>query len=172
MEAMELLKLVKKIYKNPTFVNAKAHRILQDYIVNLNYGRVGKINPIATEIPVWKKYFRIKEFITGHIDFLFVIDNYLIIADLKPRGKQEILKSIPQLLAYAFMLKERLRELNEDKKLTFRILCLGFSKDEAWIFNPDDVKKEIVYFMIKKGVKSPIISSTEKLIAFLTDLGN
>ena len=63
------------------------------------------------------------------------------------------------------MLKERLRELNNDIILSFKILCLGFSKDEAWVFNPDDVKKEILYFMKKKCVKSPVISSTEKLIA-------
>jgi len=172
MEATKLLNLVKKIYTKSTFISSKAHRILQDDMIKLDYGRIGKINPIATEIPVWKKYYKFNEFITGHIDFLFVIDDYLIIADLKPHGKSEILKSIPQLLAYAFMLKERLRELNEDKTLSFRILCLGFSKDEAWIFNPDDVKKEILYFMMKEGVKSPIIDSTEKLIAFLVGMGN
>lgn len=128
------------------------------------------------------KFLMIPSFITGALyatlwigyllDFLVGIDDYLIIADLKPHGKPEIMKSIPQLLAYAFMLKERLRELNGDKNLSFTILCLGFSKDEAWVFNPDDVKKEILYFMVKEGVKAPIISSTGKLISFLHGLKN
>ena len=170
LDSIKLLEIVKEVYNSPNFLTSKAHDILQDNIINLNYGKIGKLNPIATEVPVWKKYHKINDFITGHIDFLFVLKNYLIIADLKPRGKNEIFKAIPQLLAYAIMLKERLKELNEDKVLSLKILCVGFSKYEAWMFNPDDVKKEILYFMKIEGVKSSVIKSTEKLIALLTYL--
>ena len=169
MGAANLIELVEKVYNHSDFLTTKAHQLIQNHTINLDKIKIGGLNPIATEIPVWKKYFKTNEYITGHIDFLFALDNYLIIADLKPQGRQEILKAIPQLLAYAMMLKERLKSLNDDRLLSFKFLCLGFSKDEAWVFDPDDVKKEILYFMKKKGVKSPIIKSTEKLISLDAD---
>ena len=135
------------------------------YIIKLEYGKIGALNIIVTEIPVWKKYYNKYEFITGHIDFLFEFNNKLIIADLKPQGKSEILKSMPQLLAYAIMLKDRLKELNKNQDLNFEILCLGFSKKSAWIFKPDKVGNEILTFMNKTSVKSSVIKITKDLIS-------
>ena len=164
----KLLEKVQEIYHDPEFLTSNAHQILQDRLIKMKFGDLGKLNIIATEIPVWKKYKGYDEFMTGHIDFLFVFENYLVIADLKPRGKVEILKSIPQILAYSIMLKERLLELTEARSINFNLICLGFSNEVAWVFKPEETRKNVLKFMESKGVKTSIIKSTKKLIGFLS----
>jgi len=101
---------------------------------------IRKRNIIGIEVPVWKQLANNSYFI-GHIDLLGVFEDKLIVADYKPTEK-EIFRSLPQILAYAYMLKERLGFQNFDK-----ILCVGFSKDVVWSFTPDILENEILQFI-------------------------
>ena len=95
-------------------------------------------NVIGIEVPVWKigaiNY-------TGHIDLLAVLGNTLIIADYKPT-EGEVLRSIPQILAYAYMIKQRL-----GLKSFKNVVCVGFTKDIAWSFNPSILEAEVLDFV-------------------------
>ena len=59
--------------------------------------------------------------------------NRLIIADYKPEGY--FIKSLPQVAVYGLLLK---RILKFDD-----VFCLSFSKEQAWLYNPDILKEEI-----------------------------
>lgn len=112
-------------------------------------------NVIGIEVPVWKigaiNY-------TEYIDLLAVIDNTLIIADYKPT-ENEVLRSIPQILAYAYMIKQRLG-LGGFKN----ILCVGFTNDIAWSFNPSILEAEVLDFINYTNLsrKSPLYSKKNK----------
>ena len=68
----------------------------------------------------------------------------LIIADYK-LNEDKIFKAIPQLTAYAIMLKNRLETLG----VIFEnnILCVGFNKDIAYTFNPEILYQKILQFV-------------------------
>jgi len=110
---------------------------------------------IGIEVPVWKistiNY-------TGHIDLLAVIDNTLIIADYKPTEK-EVLRSVPQILAYAYMIKQRL-----GLKGFKNVVCVGFTKDIAWSFTPSILEAEVLDFINNTNLsrKTPLYSKKNK----------
>ena len=95
-------------------------------------------NIIGIEVPVWKIGITNH---TGHIDLLAVIGNTLVIADYKPT-ENEVLRSVPQILAYAYMLKQRL-----GLKGFKNVVCVGFTKDIAWSFNPSILETEVLDFI-------------------------
>ena len=119
---------------------------------------------IGIEVPVWKigaiNY-------TGHVDLLAVLGNTVVIADYKPT-ESEVLRSIPQILAYAYMIKQRLG-LEGFKN----VLCVGFTKDVAWSFNPSILEVEVIDFINYANTtrKSPLYSKKNKGKA-LTELLN
>ena len=116
---------------------------------------VSNNNVIGIEVPVWK-IGAIN--CTGHIDLLAVIGNTLIIADYKPTEK-EILRSIPQILAYAYMIKQRL-----GLKGFKNVVCVGFTKDIAWSFKPSILEAEVLDFVNNANLtrKSPLYSKKNK----------
>jgi len=80
-------------------------------------------------MPVWA-IAKNGEYFSGHIDVLAFYNDMIIIGDYKPSEK-EIFKSLPQINAYAYLIKQQL-QLNNFKK----IICIGFSKDVVWAFKP------------------------------------
>jgi len=134
-------------YNNKFGTNPKHDPILSALISNKSV--------IGIEVPVWKigviNY-------TGHIDLLAVLGNTLVIADYKPTEK-EIMRSIPQILAYAYMIKERL-----GLKSFKNVLCVGFTKDIAWSFNPSILEAEVIDFINYANTtrKSPLYSKKNK----------
>jgi hypothetical protein len=127
--------------------NPKHDPVLSALILNKNI--------IGIEVPVWKigaiNY-------TGHVDLLAVLGNNLVIADYKPT-ETEVLRSIPQILAYAYMIKQRL-----GLKSFKNVLCVGFTKDVAWSFNPSILEAEVIDFInhINTTRKSPLYSKKNK----------
>ena len=107
--------------------------------------RRGK-NIIGIEIPVWKTLTN-HSYYTGHIDVLAVIDGTLVVADYKP-DETEIIKSLPQICAYAYMLKQRLGLIDFNK-----IMCVGFSKDVVWSFHPQILERELLNFITEMNAK-------------------
>jgi hypothetical protein len=134
-------------YKNKFGTNPKHDPVLSALI--------SKSNVIGIEVPVWKigaiNY-------TGHIDLLAVIGNTLIIADYKPTEK-EVIRSIPQILAYAYMIKQRL-----GLKGFNNVVCVGFTKDIVWSFNPSILEAEILDFINNANLsrKTPLYSKKNK----------
>jgi len=134
-------------YNNKFGTNPKHDPVLSALISNKNV--------IGIEVPVWKigaiNY-------TGHIDLLAVLGDTLVIADYKPT-EDEVLRSIPQILAYAYMIKERLGLKNFKN-----VLCVGFTKDVAWSFNPSILEAEVLDFINHMNLsrKSPLYSKKNK----------
>lgn len=143
-------------YNNKFGTNPKHDPVLSALISNESV--------IGIEVPVWKigaiNY-------TGHIDLLAVLGNTLVIADYKPT-EAEVLRSIPQILAYAYMIKERL-----GLKSFKNVLCVGFTKDVAWSFDPSILEAEVVDFInyANSTRKSPLYSKKNKGKA-ITELSN
>lgn len=83
------------------------------------------------------------DFLSGHIDFLFFLNNCLYVCDYKPEHRDRIfLKSIPQICVYGLILREIL------KVSSLTIKCITFNKTNAWEYNPS-----ILYTYIKDIVR-------------------
>ena len=122
-------------------------------------------NIIGIEVPVWKKLPN-GTYFTGHTDLLAISNDTLIVADYKPT-ENEIFKSIPQICAYAYMIKQRLGFPTFTK-----ILCVGFSKDVAWSFDPNILEKEILQFIkfINSKRKAPLQSKRFHKLLPMTEI--
>lgn len=94
---------------------------------------ITKRNIIAIEIPVWANT-RQGEYFSGHIDVLAYYNDMIIIGDYKPTEK-EIFRSLPQINAYAYLVKQQLQLDNFEK-----LVCIGFSKDVVWAFKPQTLE--------------------------------
>jgi len=90
---------------------------------------ITKENIIAIEVPVWA-ITRGSECFFGHIDVLGYYKGKIVIGDYKT-SENEIFRSIPQISIYAYLLKAQFKLPNFEN-----IICLGFSKDVAWAFEP------------------------------------
>ena len=83
------------------------------------------------------------QYLTGHIDLLFLLDNTLIVADYKPSlltkqsGKlvKKFFHSLPQICLYGLLLKD-LFDINDIK-------CITFNQHKAWVYDPAQILKEI-----------------------------
>ncbi len=104
---------------------------------------------IATEIPVWMEIPNSNQFYVGHIDLLLIYDNSIIIADFK-QSKAKILKNIPQLMTYAFLLKHQLSLIGNVN--TLNIKCIGYTKNIAFEFNPFDIKGDVLNFINQHSI--------------------
>ena len=93
-----------------------------------------------------------KHFI-GHIDLLLVDDDTLIVSDYKP-VERKVLKSLPQITAYALLLRDILKKKFDVSKLKMK--CIGFSKDLAIEWNPDLLFREIINFTLEQNKKREI----------------
>ena len=101
-------------------------------------------NTIAIESPVWKPIENSSLFNIGHIDIILFINGSLIIADYK-HDENERYRSLPQLTAYGILLKGRLEDYGVH--INNNILCIGFSKDVAYSFNPEDLYPKLLQFV-------------------------
>jgi len=106
---------------------------------------IKKKNIIAIEMPVWG-IARNGENFSGHLDVLAFYNDMIIIGDYKPNEK-EIFHSLPQICAYAYLLKQQLQLKNFKK-----IVCIGFSKDVVWAFKPQ-VLEDIYNFVKLQNTK-------------------
>jgi len=129
---------------------------------------------VAVEVPVWKFLGReiINEeeklvFQTGHIDFLGIVDNCILIFDYK-QNKSEILQSIPQFFCYANLLNSCLTYIN--KNLNYDIHCIGFTHKEAFRFEYNKMSSALLQYtedrLYIKGMKKNT-SLYDDLVNFL-----
>jgi hypothetical protein len=134
-------------------LGVERHKLISNEFLSNNFNLTTGIIPLCRELPVWKKVsFNI---ITGHIDILAYDTkfNEFLILDIKPEGTQEILKSIPQLTAYGFLLKWLIVEFCKNRCLdisflnTIKIKCVGFNNEIAWKFDPFLVFNNIFEFL-------------------------
>ncbi len=159
---------IKNVYGKISSLGYDTHPLIQDYFLSKSSKYFTNINPIASEVPVWGRYD--DDFITGYIDLLISYNNTLIIFDIKPEGKKEVFRKIPQLLGYALYLIKRLEEYDE---INFEIKCIGASRDYAWVFDPLEVREKLLDFFQFEKKKSNRINDPsmkkkiEKLVAFL-----
>ncbi|MHA1758045.1 MAG: hypothetical protein ACTSVV_14830 [Promethearchaeota archaeon] len=127
------------IYKNFKMGRNPDHNsVLNNIFINCN-------EAIGVEIPVWKPINNSNLCYIGHIDLLLYYEDRLIIADYK-LNEEGIFRALPQLTAYAKMIKDRLERLG-DTHLNNNFICIGFSKDLAYAFNPDTLFPKILQFV-------------------------
>lgn len=117
-----------------------------------------KLSPylVTSELPLWKKSGA--RLLTGHLDILLKIGDTLFVCDYKPDGignpkttKQSysFLQSVPQVAAYAKVLKKRYG--------IRKVVCVTFNhKNEAWIYH-DDLLGDLEAYMINMGFSQYII---------------
>lgn len=84
------------------------------------------------------------KYLIGHIDLVLINNNEIMIADYK-KNISEILKSLPQITAYAILLNKRL--FNNDIRFNIKFKCIGFCKRGAIIFNPFIIQSKILEFI-------------------------
>ncbi|MFX1317486.1 MAG: hypothetical protein ACFE9T_16610, partial [Promethearchaeota archaeon] len=114
--------------------------ILTNILLNNNYA-------LAIEIPIWIRTQNVNEFFTGHIDLILILENTILIADYKPESLGVMIKSIPQIWAYAVMMRKLL------KLRDFKIKCVGFSKDGAIEFDPESITEKLFNFIRIEDMK-------------------
>ncbi len=133
-------------YVQKVFEYYKKNRIGKkpDHPPILAYVITNDNNTIAIESPVWKPIENSNLFNIGHIDIILFINGYLIIADYK-QDEDEIYRSLPQLTAYGILLKNRLEDYGVH--INNNLLCVGFSKDMAYSFNPEDLYPKLLQFV-------------------------
>ena len=103
-------------------------------------GQIKIVGVEAGEHPAFKQ--------PPYYDPAALMNNRIIIADFKPRGRIEILPSIPQLTAYGILLKAQLgKTLGGNFLNKFKITCLGFNKKVGYYFNPFELKKYVIPFL-------------------------
>lgn len=80
---------------------------------------------------------------TGHIDLVLYsqADNCIIISDYKPEG--EYLRSLPQVAFYGLYFQYQFR--------LAKIKCMSFNKEDAWVYDPNILTKEIAIELPKYG---------------------
>ncbi len=149
------------------FYGRKVLKILDrfyDYMLMLNrfyssYQKLKKTNPyhppilnyflenhqysVAIEVPVWRKVKNLDIYFTGHIDLLAFHNNTIIIMDLK-QNQRQVINSIPQVMVYGLMMKERLIDLNS--KLDYNITCALLTKDISMIFDPSLIFNHVLEY--------------------------
>ncbi|MCK4797534.1 MAG: hypothetical protein KAT05_09145, partial [Spirochaetes bacterium] len=127
------------------------HKILEN-ILNINE------NGLAIEVPVWTTTHKAvmtkelemspytclcDELFTGHVDLLMFdeTDNSLVVCDYKPEN--HFLKSLPQVAIYGLVLKRMLKYS--------RVKCVSFSREKAWMYDPEILRTQIPNYLIKYG---------------------
>lgn len=127
---------------------------------------------MAVEVPVWKflgkNIINGKEklvFQTGHIDFLGIVDNCILIFDYK-QNKSEILQSIPQFFCYANLLNSCLTCIN--KNLNYDIHCIGFTHKEGYRFEYKKMSPALLQYTKDR----PYIKGMKKNTSLYEDLLN
>jgi hypothetical protein len=84
---------------------------------------------LAIEVPIWFN-FGCEFTMTGHIDLIMLRNDEIIVADYK-LNRFQMLRSIPQICIYGYLLNKMLTNLG----LNLSIKCLLFSPREAWEFS-------------------------------------
>ncbi len=98
----------------------------------------------SIETPVWLYLSNRKEYLTGHIDLTLTKENIIFVSDYKT-SKEEMIRSLPQISTYGLLLKHNLLGINNS--FNFEIKCITFSKDLAFIYNPNILQSEILNFI-------------------------
>lgn len=163
----ELCRNVREVFDN--YRDLKIGKI-PDHPLVLNYILKSNKNAIAIESPIWKKIKKSKNTYIGHIDIILHQEGSLILGDYK-QNEIKIFKGLPQIMAYGLMLKERLLE-EFGVNLKNKILCVGFSRDVAYSFDPEVLYSVILNFIEainhKRGI--PLLSRKIPKMAKRTDL--
>ncbi|MHA1583646.1 MAG: hypothetical protein ACTSXK_13740 [Promethearchaeota archaeon] len=132
--------------KNP------GHAPVLDKILQINQ------NALAIETPVWtttssalnKELLHTSQYtcmaneiFTGHIDLTLFdeTDGSLIITDYKPENK--FLTSLPQVATYGLVMKQILGFK--------KVKCVSFSKEQAWLYDPEIIRTIIPHYLVKYG---------------------
>ncbi len=107
------------------------------------------------------------KFFVGHIDIILYSHSQLIISDYK-LNEEQIFRSTLQLIIYNYLLKRKLEEYNF--KNCQNIICVFFTKDVAYSFNPEKLYPKLIEFIERMNSqrKAPLLTrtipkSTEKL---------
>lgn len=113
-----------------------------DYI---GYKSLDKVEGVVViEAPVWSR-FKDRTVISGHIDIIIIKDGVIYICDYKPNVKiplspdsnrYSFINSIPQIAAYAFILKKMFGYTD--------IKCVTFNQDAACIYDPEQALDECI----------------------------
>lgn len=161
-----LCQFVQNIYNN--FKKMKIGKI-PDHNPILNNILMNCQSAIGIEIPVWKPIKNSQLHYIGHIDLLLHQGDKLIIADYK-LNEQKIFKALPQLTAYAIMVKDRLEK--SGVRLEDNIICVGFSKDLAYTFKPESLFPKMLQFVkiINSKRKTALLSKKVPKNTIRTDL--
>ena len=136
-----LCQFVQNIYKN--YKKMKMGKI-PDHNPILNSILMNCQSAIGIEIPVWKPIENSHLHYIGHIDLLLHQGDKLIIADYK-QNEGEIYRSLPQLVAYGILLNNRLEDYGVH--IYNNLLCIAFSKDMAYSFNPEELYPKLLKFV-------------------------
>jgi hypothetical protein len=134
-------------------------------------------NALSTETPIWstvntpppnqKTLFmdtpverarKMCPLFTGHIDLVAFDeqDESLVIADYKP--ERQYLRSLPQVAFYGLYMKYFLK--------VPKVKCMSFSKEDAWIYDPEILRYEIPQILESYGSPQlewqPIIAKLQR----------
>ncbi len=157
------------IFNNTYYLSRLTERV---YNLYKKSGTIPNHNPIlkncflncsdilAIEAPIWKYVVKNPLYI-GHIDILLVCGNTIKIADYKV-DYLDMLKSIPQICVYGYMLEYVLSKI--DPLLNPNISCVMFTKEEAWEFSPKILESYILAFVnyVKKNYGFSLLLKSNK----------
>ena len=102
---------------------------------------------LAIEIPLLSEHLKIK----GHIDLLSYYNDCIYIIDYKPEIEIiDMFKSLPQIIAYGFLMKNTLL-LND-----LKIKCISYNEKESWEYDPFNLFSYIQKFFERLGREHPI----------------
>ncbi|MHA1328198.1 MAG: hypothetical protein ACTSRH_12905 [Promethearchaeota archaeon] len=99
------------------------------------------------EVFLWKKVRILSNgqdsfsYIVGRADLIGLLENNILMIEYK-KSIKELTYSIPQVFSYAHLLKERLQDINDG--LDYRIICIVFSSDYAYVFYYEEMKEFLI----------------------------
>jgi len=137
----ELLDLVNQVYDE---FDIDFFGVEPNHIPILKKIMIRHPNSILTEVPTWKELYN-NLYAVGLIDLILVIDDSLIIADLK-KDDNDMIKSLPQIMAYTLMF-ENIIFKNCTNFNAFNLKCIVFTRNKIWEFELKSLKTHIIKFI-------------------------
>ncbi len=116
---------------------------------NLSFPLLEKLVKVGD--PKAKRVFKDEIIIKGHIDLLSYYNDCIYIIDYKPEIEIiDMFKSLPQIIAYGFLMKNTLL-LND-----LKIKCISYNEKESWEYDPFNLFSYIQKFFERLGREHPI----------------
>jgi hypothetical protein len=128
----DIVEKIRQYHRDNDLVGVNAdHSILRDFVEK-------DPNTIAIEVPVWSDGYKM----TGHVDVIRYLDDYIQVCDYKPGSlqtvKRRFIDSVPQVSAYGEMialhLSQTLRSAIEAPLLP-DVRCCIFDTHASWHFD-------------------------------------